>query len=109
MDTYNLDWNKIHYLPRPVIDSVARGGDLSAGPMGVTRSVMPDVRGETVSAAFASITAAGFARGTVRYYDDPTCNNIGVVTSQTPVAGSVVAAGTPVNLSAGRRPQTPCF
>jgi beta-lactam-binding protein with PASTA domain len=77
--------------------------------LGVTRSVVPDVRGQTVSAAFMSITAVGFARGKVRYYDDRTCNNIGMVTSQTPVAGSVVAAGTPVNLSAGQKPRTPCF
>ncbi|HEY7554932.1 MAG TPA: PASTA domain-containing protein [Candidatus Binatia bacterium] len=109
MDTYNLDWNKIVYLDRSVIDSFARGGDLSAGPMGVTRSVVPDVRGQTVSAAFTSITAVGFARGKVRYYDDPTCNNIGMVTSQTPVAGSVVAAGTPVNLTVGSKPSTPCL
>jgi hypothetical protein len=109
MEYYNFDWNKIVYLPRPVLDSLARGGDLSAGPMGVTRLIVPNVIGKKVSDAFTAIKAAGFVAGKVKYYDDPTCNNIGAVTHQSPVAGALLAAGTPVNLSAGQKPKKPCL
>jgi hypothetical protein len=109
MDTYNFDWNKIVALPRTVIDSLARGGDLNAGPIGVTRSVVPNVVGQKLAAASAAITAAGFVRGTVRHTPDPTCNNIGDVIRQTPAAGTVVAPGTSVNLTVGGMPPTPCL
>jgi hypothetical protein len=109
MDNFGFDPSRIATLPASVIDSYRRGGDLWVDPAGVTPAVVPDVRGLTVSAASSALGTAGFVRGTVRYYEDPTCNNIGRVTSQRPVAGSVVAAGTAVDLSAGTRPRTPCL
>jgi PASTA domain len=109
MDAYGFDWNKIVYLPQSVIASYPRGGDLEADAPAPASVVVPDVRWQTVSEAFAAITAAGLSRGTVRYYPDPTCENIGLVTSQTPRAAAVVPAGTAVNLSVGRLPSTPCF
>jgi hypothetical protein len=108
MDYYRFDWNKVVTLPRPVLDSQRRGGDLSAGPISETRTPVPNVVGMKLSAAAAALQAAGFVRGTVSSYDDPTCNDIGNVTRQSPAAGSLVAPGTAVNLSVAQRPRTPC-
>ena len=108
MDHYNFDWNKIAILPRPVLDSQPRGGDLSTGPLGVTRSQVPSVVGLRLANAAAALTAAGFVRGTVRYYPDPTCSDIGRVTRQSPTAGSFATPGTPVDLSIAQRPRAPC-
>jgi hypothetical protein len=109
MDNFGFDWSKIVYLPRQEIDAIARGGDLTVDSTGTSPAVVPDVRGLGVSAAWAAVQAAGFARGTATYRDDPTCNNIGIVTSQTPPAGRVLPAGTVVNLTAGKQPRTPCL
>jgi hypothetical protein len=71
--------------------------------------VVPDVRGDTLTEASSGLAAAGFTRGTVSYVVDPTCNDIGVVKSQSPAAGTHAETGTPVNLSIGDEPSTPCF
>jgi hypothetical protein len=71
--------------------------------------IVPDVRGNTVTEASTALVAAGFAKGTVNYVSDPTCNDIGRVTSQLPTAGIPTAAGTLVKLSIGKQPSTPCF
>jgi hypothetical protein len=70
--------------------------------------VVPDVRGGTVAAANSALTAAGFSTGAVTAVDDPTCNNIGRVTSQIPAAGTHAQSGTAVRLSVGQQPSTPC-
>jgi hypothetical protein len=71
--------------------------------------IVPDVKGGTVAAANNALTAAGFIRGDVSYVVDPTCNNLGVVMSQIPAAGTHAEAGTAVRLSVGQRPDTPCL
>jgi hypothetical protein len=71
--------------------------------------VVPDVRGDTVFAATSALTAQGFTKGPVTYVDDPTCNDIGRVTSQTPPAGTHAEAGTAVQLSVGQQPPHPCL
>jgi beta-lactam-binding protein with PASTA domain len=62
----------------------------------------------TLADATSALTATGFARGTVSYVTDSTCNNIGLVKTQSPSAGTAAAAGTLVNLSIGKLPTTPC-
>lgn len=71
-------------------------------------SPVPDVRGKTVADAAAVLAAAGFTTGAVTYHSDPTCNNIGLVTFQTPIPGTIAAPGSAVNLSVGAEPSTPC-
>src|SRR5262249_22705612 len=70
--------------------------------------VIPDVRGYTLAEASSALVTAGFAQGTVSYVVDPSCNNVGAVTSQSPAAGTHAATGTLVNLSIGQQPSTPC-
>ena len=108
MDNFGFDWSKIVTVPASEIASYIRQGDLWVDPAGVTPAVVPDVRGSTVSSAARTLASHGFVRGVVRYYEDRSCNNIGLVISQNPVAGSVVPHGTAVNLSVGTRPRTPC-
>ena len=70
--------------------------------------VVPDVRGGTVAAANSALTAASFSTGAVTAVDDPTCNDIGRVTSQIPAAGTHAESGAAVRLSVGQQPSTPC-
>jgi hypothetical protein len=69
---------------------------------------VPDLRGLTSSAATATLQSVGLVRGTVTTRTDPTCNNIGVVMSQSPARGTVVAPGSVVSFTIGSRPRTPC-
>jgi hypothetical protein len=71
--------------------------------------VVPNVRGGTVAEASAALMAAGFVKGDVTYVVDPTCNDLGKVVGQVPVAGAHAEPGTAVRLSVGDRPSTPCL
>jgi hypothetical protein len=70
--------------------------------------LVPDVRGSTLSSAVAALQAVGLARGSVTNRPDPTCNNIGVVMSQSPGPGACVPPGSTVSLTLGTRPKTVC-
>jgi hypothetical protein len=70
--------------------------------------LIPSVIGDTLKAAESALTAAGYIRGTVSYVVDQSCEYIGVVAHQSPLAGTKKAAGTLVNLSIGKQPSTPC-
>jgi len=85
------------------------GGVVAPPPPPSPLPIVPDVKGDTLADANSALAAAGFIRGTLSYVDDPTCNDLGRITSQSPAAGTHAAAGTPVNLSIGQRPSTPCL
>jgi hypothetical protein len=70
--------------------------------------VVPDLRGQTSSAATATLQAVGLVRGTVTSRPDASCNSIGVVMSQSPARGTVVPPGSVVSYTVGSRPRTPC-
>ena len=70
--------------------------------------LVPDVRGDTVAEARTVLTGSGFTVGTVSFFVDRTCNNIGTVGRQSPGAGASAIPGAAVNLSVGSRPPTPC-
>lgn len=82
---------------------------LPATPPPPSLLLVPDVRGKTLAAASGALVAAGFARGTASYVVDPVCDNIGLVISQSPAAGTSAAAGTLVKLWVGKTPSTACF
>jgi hypothetical protein len=84
------------------------GGVTKVPPPPPTQPLIPNVKGKTLTDATSALTAAGFGRGTVSYVTDYTCNNIGLVKTQSPSAGTAAAAGTLVNLSVGKPPTTPC-
>ncbi|WP_405060171.1 FG-GAP-like repeat-containing protein [Kribbella sp. NBC_01505] len=69
---------------------------------------VPNVRQLTVTQARAPLTAADLTIGTVKSVPDPTCNNIGRITTQSPAAYSTAPRGSTVNLSVGSKPATPC-
>ncbi len=71
-----------------------------------TKAIVPDVRGDTAAGASAALSAVGL-RATTRSVVDPTCNDIGVVRSQTPGAGTEVALGSTVTISIGTPPPPP--
>jgi beta-lactam-binding protein with PASTA domain len=67
----------------------------------------PDRPGDTTAEASLAIALSGLNLGTVSSVIDRTCNNIGLVVSQNPAAGSVVPPGTPVNIAIGQLPPPP--
>ena len=69
---------------------------------------VPDVRGNTVSGAASALQAVGLVLGQRRSVIDNTCNNIGLVVSQTPSRGTEVNQGTAVDVTIGQRPPNPC-
>lgn len=74
----------------------------------VTQVAVPDVGGQRQAAAEADIRAAGLTVGSVSHHVDPTCTFIGTVSDQNPGAGTQVDPGTPVNITIGDKPKTPC-
>jgi hypothetical protein len=67
--------------------------------------IVPDLRGETVASARDRLIANNLALGQISSVVD--CNNIGVVKSHRPVAGTLVPPGTEVNVTTGTRPPRP--
>lgn len=84
------------------------GGTTKVPPPPSSLPLVPDVRGITSAEATSALVAAGFVRGVLSYAVDTTCNNIGLVRSQNPTAGTPTTAGTAVNLSIGTAPSTAC-
>lgn len=71
-------------------------------------ATVPSVRGLTVVAAGGALQAAGFVLGQVSTAPDYTCNHIGVIVGQSPAAGTSAILGSPVGVTVGVRPPTPC-
>jgi hypothetical protein len=69
---------------------------------------VPNVRGLTRPGATAVLQGAGLQLGTIGSVVDPTCNNIGLVMSQTPAPNAQVPLGWSVSVRLGSRPKTPC-
>jgi Zn-dependent metalloprotease len=69
---------------------------------------VPDVRRKTQSEATQTLQASGFVVGQVQLVVDEFCRNIGRVISQTPVGGTTMPPGTPVDLRIGKLPAHPC-
>jgi hypothetical protein len=69
--------------------------------------VVPDVRGLTVAEARPVLLGIGLVVGTVSGVVDNSCNRLGQVISQSPVAGSTVPVGVEVSLRVGTRPPPP--
>jgi hypothetical protein len=69
---------------------------------------VPDLRGQTSSAATATLGAVGLVRGAVATRPDNSCNNIGLVVSHNPAPGAVVPPASVVSFTIGTRPRTPC-
>jgi alpha-tubulin suppressor-like RCC1 family protein len=85
---------------------VAAGSEFS---LAVTTFVhVPNVVGDTTSAASSALQAAGFYLGQVTNVTDYTCNYIGVIKSQTPTAGTWAKYDSPVSVTVGTRPPQPC-
>jgi serine/threonine-protein kinase len=69
---------------------------------------VPDVRGQSVSGASATLRSANLTLGTVRSATDTSCNYIGTVMSHSPTGGAQANWGSAVNVTVGQRPKTPC-
>jgi len=66
---------------------------------------VPNLMGDGVTLAGQALSAAGLVSGSKSYKVD--CNNIGLVTSQRPIAGTRVVAGSAVNITIGTKPTPP--
>jgi hypothetical protein len=69
---------------------------------------VPDLRGQAVSGARATLHSVGLDLGTTRNATDTSCNYIGTVMSHSPTAGVQANWGSAVNVTVGQRPKTPC-
>ena len=69
------------------------------------RVLVPNLVGETVAQAKQVLLAHGLVLGSTSSHVD--CNNLGLVTSQNPLAGNLVLAGTAVNITVGTKPSPP--
>jgi len=88
---------------------VAAGGEFSlAVHVPVPLPIVPDLTGDTTGQAGQALQAVGLVLSTVRSVVDNSCNNIGTVISQNPVAGSRVSLGSAVSITIGTRPPHPC-
>ena len=88
---------------------VAAGGEFSlAVHVPVPLPIVPDLTGDTTAQAGQALQAVGLVLSTVRSVVDNSCNNIGTVISQNPVAGSRVSLGSAVSITIGTRPPHPC-
>ncbi|QFZ72877.1 PASTA domain-containing protein [Streptomyces fagopyri] len=76
---------------------------VTASVTGVT--VVPDVRGDTQAQASQAISAAGYVLGSVSTAVD--CDNVGVVRSQNPSAGTSRPLGSTVAITIGKKPAPP--
>jgi hypothetical protein len=73
----------------------------------LSQVAVPNLRGDTRAQATAALTARGLRLGLVTFVTDRTCNNIGLVLSQSPAAGTQVPQGSAVNIGIGRAPAPP--
>jgi hypothetical protein len=77
-------------------------------PPAPTQVNVPNLRGDTPSAAAAALTRVGLRLGTQSDVVDTNCIAIGLVLSQSPAAGTVVAPASAVDIRIGKQPSRPC-
>ena len=106
MAFYNLDPNQVIDVPAGSLATLARGRDLSVGPGGYARSVVPSVTGQGLFSARAELAGAGFGNTVASVVD---CANHGIVMSQSLSAGSLATVGTRVRLTVGRATPFGCW
>jgi beta-lactam-binding protein with PASTA domain len=70
---------------------------------------MPDVVGALRVSAVAQLQAIGLSVQVTTVPDQPICNNVGTVESQTPPAGTVVAPGGHATIRVYVPPPAGCF
>jgi len=75
--------------------------------VGTLAGTVPTLIGDTKVQASAALTAAGLVLGTVSSVVDYTCDNIGIVRSQSPSAGTSVLPGSAVSITLGKAPPPP--
>jgi beta-lactam-binding protein with PASTA domain len=63
--------------------------------------------GDTIAQAGQALNTAGLITGPVSYAVDYTCTNIGIVTWQSPAAGTRVNRGAAVSVRIGTAPRPP--
>jgi hypothetical protein len=96
---YDFDPDRIVDVPASAIAGLTRGRDLSVGPGGYARSVVPNVVGQFQHSATVELAGAGLAHTTTLVID---CENMGRVKWQSPSAGTLTTVGTKVRLTVGR-------
>jgi beta-lactam-binding protein with PASTA domain len=69
---------------------------------------VPDLTGDGRAQAATALQNAGFVLGSVGSVVDNSCNNIGVVFSQSPDAGTSLHIGSAVSITLGVRPKHGC-
>jgi hypothetical protein len=70
-------------------------------------AVVPNLGGDTLNEASSALAARGLRLGLVSHVIDRTCNNIGLVITQSPAAGTQVPQGSSVNVGIGVEPPPP--
>jgi hypothetical protein len=88
------------------VTQIAAGSGFSLAVTTFTR--VPTVVGDTTGTASSVLQASGFVLGQVSSAADYTCNYLGVIMSQSPTAGTWAKYGSPVSVTVGTRPPTPC-
>jgi alpha-tubulin suppressor-like RCC1 family protein len=103
------------WIPAPVQVTALTGvSQVSVGVRDVlaigspTFAFVPDLSGDTTAQAGQALQAAGLVLGSVAKVVDNSCNNIGTVMRQNPVAGTRAGLGSAVSVTIGTRPATPC-
>ena len=71
----------------------------------ILASPVPSLIGDTLAQTGQALNAAYLVLGAKSYKVD--CNNIGLVTAQSPAPGTQVAYGTPVSITIGTKPAAP--
>jgi hypothetical protein len=89
------------------VTQVSLGGAFGLA-IGQAAPRVPDVRGDAQAEASVDLQAAGFVLGRVSLVADLSCDNIGTVMSQSPVAGSLARPGSAVSVAIGKPPGKPC-
>jgi hypothetical protein len=74
---------------------------------GPAQVAVPNLVGLTESAALDALGAAGLRQGLVTDVIDNSCNNLGIVSNQSPSPGTLVNPGTNVNYGVFRQPPPP--
>ena len=68
---------------------------------------VPSLTGDSTARASQALQAAGLVLGTVTSAVDYSCNNLGTVMRQNPLAGSSVSPGSAVSITIGKTPPPP--
>jgi alpha-tubulin suppressor-like RCC1 family protein len=93
-------------VPAPVtslrqVSQVALGGDYGLAVGSSAFVAVPSLAGDTTAVAAQQLQAVGLVLGTVNTAVDNTCNHLGTVMSQSPLAGTTVSFGSAVSVTVG--------